>query len=85
MEVQRQRYSTALREAASVLGGTTALARFLGVEPGQLARWLAGEEAAPLSVFLSTLDVIADGPYARGQRKVRVAVIRPEEETKSRS
>ena len=66
MEIQRPRYVQALREAARVLGGPAVLAGFLDVEAAQLERWLSGEEPAPLSVFLVTVDVIADGPYATG-------------------
>ena len=43
---------------------------------GLLAAWLAGEEIPPLEVFLGSLDVIADGPYAPVDRPIRVAAIR---------
>jgi hypothetical protein len=84
MDMHRDLYTEALRRAAQTLGGDMQLARFLAVEPAQLDRWLAGDEPAPLSVFLSTLDVIADGPYAAPNRRGRVAAIRPEEEPSGR-
>ena len=39
-------------------------------------RWLAGADPPPQEVFLDALDVIADGPYARPERRrPRVAVL----------
>ena len=81
MAMERPSYCDALRRAAQVLGGPGKLARCLGVSHEQLERWLAGKEPAPLSVFLDTLDVIADGPYASEKRPVRVAVIASARET----
>ena len=75
---QRTRYSHTLLQAAATLGGQARLAAFLGVPPEKLAGWLAGQELAPLEVFLSSLDLIADGPYAPVERPIRVAVIREE-------
>ena len=75
MAMERPSYCDALRRAAEILGGPGKLAYCLGVSREQIERWLAGEEPAPLSVFLETLDVIADGPYATAKRSVRVAVI----------
>ena len=72
---QQSRYAWMLREAADTLGGNAALAYHLGVEAGQLERWLSGEEAAPLPVFMDALDVIAEGPCAG--RPIRVAAIKP--------
>lgn len=73
---QRTRYSRTLWHAAAALGGEGRLAAFLGVSEEKLARWLAGEELAPLDVFLNSLDLVADGPYAASEHPIRVAVIR---------
>ena len=70
------RYTETLRCAAATIGGRARLARFLGVAPEALGRWLAGEEAPPSQVFLDALDVIADGPYASPERRrPRVSVL----------
>lgn len=71
----RTTYTETLACAAATIGGTDRLARFLNVSRRRLLGWLAGEEAPPNQVFLDALDVIADGPYARERRKVRVAVV----------
>ena len=76
MDSPRDGYVQALHRAAETLGGEARLACFLGVAGAQLRRWLDGGESVPLSVFLTTLDVIADGPYAGTTRRVRVAAIR---------
>jgi hypothetical protein len=75
---QLTRYSHTLWQAAATLGGQARLAAFLGVPREKLTAWLAGEELAPLEVFLNSLDLIADGPYAATERPIRVAVIREE-------
>jgi hypothetical protein len=75
---QRERYSLTLSQAAETLGGASRLAAFLHVPQEKLAAWLAGEELAPLDVFLRSLDLIADGPYAPVQRPIRVGVIKVE-------
>ena len=73
---QRSRYASVLSRAEKILGGRARMAAFFRVPPEKIAAWLAGEEEAPLEVFLGSLDVIADGPYApRGRRRIRVAVI----------
>ena len=71
------RYAKALCRAEKILGSRGRMAAFLGVPPEKLSAWLDGAEEAPLEVFLRSLDVIADGPYAprRRRRRVRVAVI----------
>jgi len=74
---QQTRYATAIHRAEEVLGGRARVAAFFGVPAEKIQAWLDGGEAAPLEVFLRALDVIADGPYARGGRRVRVAVIDP--------
>ena len=73
---QRTRYSHTLWQAVATLGGQNRLAHFLGVPEDKLALWLSGDELAPLDVFLNSLDLIADGPYAPSERPIRVAVIR---------
>ena len=84
MDPRQERYAEALRQAAQALGGDVRLAGLLGVEGGQLQRWLERKDDVPLSAFLRALGVIADGPYAR-QRRVRVAAIRSEDDTATRS
>lgn len=72
---QRTRYTTALSRAERILGSRARMAAYLRVPEGQIDAWLEGEESPPLDVFLRSLDVIADGPYVRPRRGVRVAVI----------
>jgi hypothetical protein len=70
------RYAKALSRAEKILGSRARMVAFFGVPPEKIQAWLDGEEEAPLEVFLRSLDVIADGPYApRGRKRVRVAVI----------
>jgi hypothetical protein len=71
---QQKLYWSVLHEAAQAVGGAT-LAAFLGVEPRQLGRWLGGAEI-PLGIFLASLDIIADGPFAPREAPARVAAIR---------
>ena len=73
---QRTRYAQALSEAELTLGGRAQLAEFFHVSREKIAAWLSGQEVPPLEVFLSSLDVIADGPYAPVVRRIRVAAIR---------
>lgn len=73
---QRTRYAKALSRAQEILGSRARMAAFFGVPPEKIQAWLDRAEDAPLEVFLRTLDLIADGPYApRGRKRVRVAVI----------
>ena len=73
---QRTRYAKALSRAEKTLGGRARIAAFLGVPPEKIQAWTDGEEVAPLEIFLRSLDVIADGPYAvRRRRRIRVGVI----------
>jgi hypothetical protein len=72
---QRTRYTTALSRAERALGSRARLAAFLDVPLEKVEAWLRGAEIPPLEIFLASLDVIADGPYARDARRVRVAVI----------
>jgi hypothetical protein len=81
MESRQGRYANALRRAVQVAGGPVSLARILDVPQDRLDRWLAGDDPLPLAVFLDTLDVIADGPYASEGRRIRVGVVRPEKKT----
>ena len=73
---QRTLYADALWEAELTLGGRAQLAEFFHVPKEKIAAWLAGDEVPPLEVFLGSLDVIADGPYAPVDRPIRVAAIR---------
>ena len=74
---QRTLYAEALWQAEVTLGGRAQVASFFHVSKEKIAAWLSGEEVPPLEVFLSSLDVIADGPYAPITRpRIRVAAIR---------
>lgn len=74
---QRTLYADALWQAEVTLGGRAQLAAFFHVPREKIAAWMAGEEVLPLDVFLRSLDVIADGPYAPIERRpIRVAAIR---------
>lgn len=64
MDQRSERYADALRAAAQLLGSQSRLAGFLGVPDEELARWMAGVEAAPLWAFVQTLDLIGDMPHA---------------------
>ena len=72
---QRTRYCSALARAEEILGGRARTAAFFGVSPEALDAWLDGEEPPPLEIFLRSLDVIADGPYAPRGRRIRVAIV----------
>ena len=73
---QRGRYANALSRAEKILGSRERMAAFFRVPPEKIEAWLSGDEEAPLEVFLRSLDVIADGPYApRRRKRIRVAVI----------
>ncbi len=70
---QRTLYADALWEAELTIGGRAQLAAFFHVPKEKIAAWVTGQETPPLEVFLNSLDVIADGPYAP---VIRVAAIR---------
>jgi hypothetical protein len=55
-------YQSTLLAALKVAGSAERLATALGVPRAALESWLAGRETAPLSVFMSALDVISRGP-----------------------
>jgi hypothetical protein len=76
MNPQHARYATAVSRAERVLGGRARIAAFFRVPPDKIRAWIDGAEAPPLEVFLRSLDVIADGPYACVRRAIRVAVIK---------
>jgi hypothetical protein len=79
----RTTYTETLACAATTIGGTDRLARFLNVSRKRLVGWLAGEEAPPNQVFLDALDVIADGPYASlERRRVRVGIVEREPQSR---
>ena len=69
---QRTRYTTALSRAEEILGSRARMAAVLEVPAEKIQAWLDGAEPPPLEVFLRSLDVIADGPYAP---RIRVAII----------
>jgi hypothetical protein len=53
-----------MRTLASALkdcGGERALAKALGVAAEDLARWLSGQAALPVSVYFRALDLVATG------------------------
>lgn len=66
-----------LRRASEALGGDVRLAAVLGVPEAKVRAWASGEELPPLEIFLQSLDLVADGPFAPRKRGVRVAVLRP--------
>lgn len=68
-------YGKALRTAANALGSARDLAARLGANPVDVEAWLAGEAEPPLEAVLDALDIIADGPYQRRRRRIRVAVL----------
>lgn len=70
METYRP-YAEALRAAVDTLGGEKELAQRLGVDAKDLHAWVEGRAAPPLAAFLEALDVIAAGPYSRGDRYAR--------------
>lgn len=72
---QRTRYCSALARTEAILGGRARMASFFGVALERIDAWLDGEEPAPLEIFLRSLDVIADGPYAPRGRRIRVGII----------
>jgi len=69
-------YADMLHRAAATLGGVSRLALRLEAPPEDVRKWIAGAEEPPLAAFLEALDVVAQGPYARGFRRLRVAAIR---------
>lgn len=73
---QRTLYADALWEAELTLGGRAQLAAFFHVPKEKISAWITGTEMPPLEVFLGSLDLIADGPYAPVARPIRVAAIR---------
>ena len=73
---QRVRYAQILSQAERILGGRARLADVLKVPIEKVDAWLAGAETPPLQIFLASLDLIADGPYVRFSRPIRVAAIR---------
>jgi hypothetical protein len=70
---RRERYATALRRAAAAVGGEARLALILRAPREEMARWLSGEEEAPLDAFLASLDLVAAGPFVREAVTVRAA------------
>ena len=69
-------YADMLHRAAATLGGVSRLAVHLAAPPEAVRKWIAGTEEPPLAAFLEALDVVAQGPYAKGRPPIRVAAIR---------
>lgn len=72
---RRARYANVLRHAAETVGGAARLAPLLGVPLQNLELWIEGAEMAPLDAFLSSLDLVAGGPFSREPSRIRVAVV----------
>jgi hypothetical protein len=75
---QRARYTSVLAGAERTVGGRARLAALFKVPPEKMDAWLRGAEIPPLEIFLASLDVIADGPYAcklRRPHNIRVGII----------
>lgn len=51
-------YSRTLQRACEILGGVQPLAKQLGVEPAELARWIDARGQPPLGVFLAAVDIV---------------------------
>jgi CheY-like chemotaxis protein len=70
-----------LKRAAAILGTSDALAKQLGVHPGELASWLAGKSFPPQEIFERVLDLILGAPAAQrpAQAKRRVLIADSEE------
>jgi len=64
----------ALRDAAEIVGGIVRLASILDVKPSRVSRWVSGEEAVPLELFLDALDVIAQSPHPGLEKHARSAL-----------
>jgi hypothetical protein len=50
--------------AARTLGGKERLAARLGLAVADVSGWISGLGVVPLGVFLATLDIVANGPFA---------------------
>ena len=59
-------YSRTFQKAAELCGGRAKLARRLRVPIGDLEKWMAGDAAPPLPVFLSAIDLVLDETPAPG-------------------
>ena len=49
-----------LAQAAMRIGGADALARYLGVTPARLDRWLQGQEVPPAETVLRAVGLVMD-------------------------
>ena len=54
----REVYSRTFHKAAEFCGGVRKLARHLRVPIRDLEKWMAGEVAPPIPVFLKTVDLV---------------------------
>ncbi len=57
-------YARTLARAASISGGTIALARRLNVSTAQLEAWMCGADDTPPAIFLKVVDVIMEDTLA---------------------
>src|SRR5688572_23397778 len=57
-------YARALRRAADVVGGKSALRELLRVPMSELEGWLAGADKPPMDVFLKAVEIISAVPPA---------------------
>jgi hypothetical protein len=53
-------YSRTFQKAAELCGGQPKLARRLRVPLADLAKWIAGDAAPPLPIFLKAIDLVLD-------------------------
>lgn len=58
-------YADTMRVAADTVGGKKNLARHLGVDAEEIARWMSGDRPAPLEQFVAALDIIGERPYLK--------------------
>jgi hypothetical protein len=61
-------YGRTLQKAAELSGGQKPLARMLRVPLAELEKWIAGQAAPPMNVFLRAIDFVLDetAPPAAG-------------------
>ena len=57
-----------LRRAADDYGGIDRLAQFMGSDASNVEHWYAGLELPPTTIYLTALDIVAQGPL----RNIRV-------------
>ena len=57
-------YARTLARAATLSGGSAALANKLNVSTDQLEAWISGEHEAPAAIFLLAVDLLMDDMLA---------------------